>query len=309
MPSLALKRKAAKNEKKKPAAYLIKQNKVAYFFVAPYFILFSIFTILPVVISILFSFTYFNMLEWPTFIGLDNYINLLFNDDLFLTSVKNTFVYAVLTGPLGYMIAFLVAWFINEITPKLRAIIILLFYAPAISGNATFIWSLIFSSDSYGFANGILMYWGIIDEPITWMQNTSYIMPIIVIVALWGSLGTGFLSFVAGLQGCDRSLYEAAAVDGIKNRWQELWYVTLPSMKPQLMFGAVLTISGSLGIGATMAGNPSVEYTAYFMQMHLSSYATERYEMGYASAIATIMFLIMIICNKLFRKALQKIGS
>lgn len=308
MSALAL-RKKAKDTKKKPAAYLIKQNKVAYFFVAPYFILFSIFTILPVVISILFSFTYFNMLEWPTFIGLENYINLFFNDDLWVTAVKNTFVYAVLTGPLGYLIAFLVAWFINEITPKIRAIIIVMFYAPAISGNAAFIWSLIFSSDSYGYANGILMYFGIIEEPITWMQNVDYIMPIIVIVALWGSLGTSFLSFVAGLQGVDRSLYEAAAVDGIKNRWQELWFVTLPSMKPQLMFGAVLTISGSLGVGASMAGNPSTEYAAYFMSMHMSSFASERYEMGYASAIATIMFLIMIICNKLFRKVLSKIGS
>ncbi len=308
MASIALKRKE-KPQKKKSAAYLIKQNRVAYFFLAPYYVLFSIFTILPVAISILFSFTYFNMLEWPSFIGIENYINLIFNDDLFITSVKNTFVYAVLTGPLGYILAFLVAWFINEITPKIRAIIILMFYAPAISGNGAFIWSLMFSSDSYGYINGILMYLGLIDEPITWMQNVDYIMPIIVLVALWGSLGTSFLSFVAGLQGVDRSLYEAAAVDGIKNRWQELWYVTLPSMKPQLMFGAVLTISSSLGVGATMAGNPSVEYAAYFMQMHLSSFATERYEMGYASAIATVMFLIMIICNKLFRKALSKIGS
>lgn len=304
-----VKSKEAKPKKKKTAAYLAKQNKIAYLFAAPYFLLFIVFTVLPVLVALVLSFTYFNMLEWPTFVGIDNYVNLIFNDDLFITSVKNTFVYAVCVGPTGYLLAFLVAWFINEITPKIRAIIILLFYAPAISGNAAFIWTLLFSSDSYGYLNGIFMYLGFIDEPITWLENTSYIMPVVIIVALWGSLGTSFLSFVAGLQGCDRSLYEAAAVDGIKNRWQELWYVTLPSMKPQLMFGAVLTISGALGVGASLAGNPSVEYSAYFITMHMGSFASERYEMGYACAIATIMFLIMILCNRLFRKILNKIGS
>ena len=295
--------------KKKSAAYLMKQNRIAYIFLAPFFILFCIFTVLPVLISVVLSFTYFNMLQPPKFIGLDNYLTLILNDDLFLTSLKNTFVYAILTGPAGYLISFLVAWFINEITPKIRWFIILLFYAPAISGGGALVWSLMFSSDSHGYLNGIMMYMGMIDEPIQWLQNVDYIMPIIVIVALWGSLGTGFLSFVAGLQGVDRSLYEAASVDGIKNRWQELWYVTLPSMKPQLMFGAVLTISGSLGVGASMAGNPSLEYTAYFMSMHLADYGTTRFEMGYASAIAVVMFFMMIGCNQLIKNALSKIGS
>jgi multiple sugar transport system permease protein len=287
----------------------MKRNKVAYLMIAPYMIIFSLFTLIPVLLSMILSFTDFNMLEMPTRFNLDNYIRLFLDDDIFITALKNTFIFAVIVGPASYIMSFMVAWFINELSPKIRAVVTLIFYAPSISGQVYLVWGTLFSADSYGWANATLMDLGFITSPILWFDNASYVMPLCIVVALWTSLGTAFLSFIAGLQTIDRSMYEAAAVDGIKNRWQELWFVTLPSMKPQLMFGAVLTISGSLGVGATMAGNPSTEYTAYFMSMHMSSFASERYEMGYASAIATIMFLIMIVCNKLFRKVLSKIGS
>ena len=292
--------------------FLVKRNKTAYFMIAPFMILFFIFTIIPVALSLVLSFTSFNMLEWPKFIFMDNYITLFLDDDLFVTALKNTFIFAAITGPASYIISYVVAWFINELPPKVRAIVTLIFYAPSIAGNVYLIWGTLFSGDAYGWVNGILLDMGVIDTPILWFQNADYVMPLIIMVALWTSLGTSFLSFIAGLQGINKSLYEAGAIDGVKNRWQELWYITLPSMKPQLMFGAILSITGSFGFGGivtALAGNPSVDYVAYTLTHHLEEYQGNRWEGGYASAISFILFLIMIGCNVLISKLISKLGE
>ena len=292
--------------------FLVKRNKTAYFMIAPFMILFFIFTIIPVALSLVLSFTSFNMLEWPKFIFMDNYITLFLDDDLFVTALKNTFIFAAITGPASYIISYVVAWFITELPPKVRAIVTLIFYAPSIAGNVYLIWGTLFSGDAYGWVNGILLDMGVIDTPILWFQNADYVMPLIIMVALWTSLGTSFLSFIAGLQGINKSLYEAGAIDGVKNRWQELWYITLPSMKPQLMFGAILSITGSFGFGGivtALAGNPSVDYVAYTLTHHLEEYQGNRWEVGYASAISFILFLIMIGCNVLISKLISKLGE
>ena len=292
--------------------FLVRKNKTAYFMIAPFMILFFLFTIIPVFLSLVLSFTSFNMLEWPKFIFMDNYITLFLDDELFITALKNTLIFAAVTGPVSYILSFVVAWFINELSPKIRAIVTLIFYAPSISGNVYLIWATLFSSDAYGWANGILMKLGFIDKPILWFQDAKYVMPLCIIVALWMSLGTAFLSFIAGLQGINKSLYEAGAIDGVKNRWQELWYITLPSMKPQLMFGAILSITGAFGFGpvvTALAGNPSVDYVAYTLNHHLTEYQGTRWEVGYASAISFILFLMMIGCNVLITKLIAKVGQ
>jgi len=284
----------------------------SYAMITPYFIFFFLFTILPVLASIVLSFTYFNMLEAPTFIGWDNYIKLFLQDDIFLIALKNTLLFAVITGPISYLMCLLFAWIINEFKGKLRAFLTLIFYAPSICGQAYLVWSLILSSDRYGYLNGFLIRWGFIDEPILWFQTEAYVLPCLIIVQLWLSLGTGFLSFIAGLQTVDRSLYEAAAVDGVKNRWQELWYVTLPSMRPQLMFGAVMQITSSFAVAdvsTMLAGNPSVNYAGATIVTHLLDYGTYRFEMGYASAIATCLFLLMVGSNKLIQRLLRRVGE
>lgn len=291
----------------------MKNNKVAYLMVAPYMILFAIFTVLPVVLSIVVSFTDFNMLQLPpNLVFLDNYISLFFDDDIFLIACKNTFIFAVIVGPASYLMSFLVAWFINELSPKIRAFVTLIFYAPSISGQVYLIWATLFSSDSYGWVNATLLELGLIKTPTAWFQTAKYVMPLCIVVSLWTSLGTSFLAFIAGLQGVDTSLYEAGAVDGIRNRWQELWYITLPSMKPQLMFGAILSITGSFGYGGVvtaLCGFPSVDYAAHTIMHHLEDYANQRYEMGYASAIAVVLFAIMIGANMAVKKILSKVGT
>ncbi|WP_199613654.1 carbohydrate ABC transporter permease [Paenibacillus alkalitolerans] len=290
----------------------IKANKHAYVLMAPYMLLFAMFTVLPVIMSIFISFTYFNMLEFPRFIGWQNYSRLFLEDDIFLIAIKNTLLFAAITGPVSYLACFIFAWIINDLRPKMRAFMTLVFYAPSISGNVYFIWQMIFSGDRYGIANGFLINWAIILEPILWLKTEKYILAIIILVQLWLSLGTGFLAFIAGLQTVDKTLYEAGAVDGVKNRWQELWYITLPSMKPQLMFGAVIQLTTSLAVAdvsINLAGFPSVNYAAETIVTHLIDFGTIRFEMGYASAIATVLFTLMVGTNLIVQRLLRRVGN
>ena len=290
----------------------IKNNRTAYFLMAPFYIIFFTFTVLPVILSIFFSFTDFNMLEMPRLIWFDNYIRLFLDDDIFLLAVKNTLVFASVTGPGSYLLSLILAWFINELPPKIRALMTLIFYAPSISGNVYLVWTYIFSADAHGLLNGTLMNLGMISTPIAFLKDTDYIMPIVILVALWTSLGTSFLTFIAGFQVVDRSLYEAAAVDGVKNRWQELWFITLPYMRPQMLFGAVMAITQSFGFGAVitgLVGYPSPDYCAHTIMHHLEDYGHTRFEMGYASTIAVVLFFLMIGSNMLVRKVLGKVGK
>ena len=290
----------------------MKRNWVAYVMIAPYLLIFTLFTILPVVLSFFISFTDFNMLQIPNIVWIENYINLFFADDIFLIACKNTLIFAMIVGPVSYLMSFLIAWFINELSPKIRAIVTLIFYAPSISGQVYLIWGTLFDADAQGWVNATMIKLGFYNEPIAFFKDADYVMPLCIVVALWTSLGTAFLSFIAGLQGVDRSLYEAGAVDGIKNRWQELWYITLPSMKPQLMFGAIMAITNSFGFGGVvtaLCGFPSVDYAAHTIMHHLEDYGGARYEIGYSSAIAVILFLIMVGANMLVKKIISKVGT
>ncbi len=290
----------------------MKRNKAAYLMCLPFMLIFTLFTIVPVVLSIVFSFTDFNLLEWPNFVGAENYTRLFLDDDIFIIAVKNTFIFAVIVGPVSYLLSFVVAWFINELPPKIRAVVTLIFYAPSISGQVYMIWQTLFSGDSYGWVNATLIKIGLITSPIQFFKDADYVMPLCIVVALWTSLGTAFLSFIAGLQGVDKAQYEAGAVDGVKNRWQELWYITLPNMGPQLMFGAIMQITSSFGFGAivtALCGFPTVDYAAHTIMHHLDDYYGQRFEIGYASAIAVILFVIMVGANMIVKKIIAKAGT
>jgi len=290
----------------------MKKHKVAYAMVAPYMLIFTLFTVVPVLLSMVISLTNFNLLEIPDFVFLDNYIRLFLDDDIFIIACKNTLIFAIIVGPVSYLMSLMVAWFINELPPKIRAVVTLIFYAPSISGQVYLIWGTLFSGDSYGWVNGILLDLGVITSEIQFFQDAKYVMPLCIVVALWTSLGTSFLSFIAGLQGIDRSMFEAGAVDGVRNRWQELWFITLPSMKPQLMFGAVMAITSAFGFGGVvtaLCGFPSVDYAAHTIMHHLDDYGSMRFEVGYSSSIAVVLFAVMIGANMLVKKLLSKVGQ
>ncbi len=286
--------------------------KSDYLFMLPYLIIFFTFQVLPVLISIVFSFTNFNVFETPDFVGLGNYFKMFLNDDLFMTALANTLVLTVITGPVGYVLSFGIAWMVNEFGPRLRAFLTLLFYIPSLTGGMAAIWMIFFNGDQYGILNGILMSLNAIFEPIQWLTDTEYMMAVAIIIAIWMSLGTSFLAFVAGFRTVDEKLYEAAAIDGMKNRFQELWYITLPAMRPQLLFGAVMSITSAFGVSAMITqvfGFPSTGYRLYTLVHMLEDYGGLRFEMGYASAIATILFIMMVAINKFVQNLIAKVGN
>lgn len=301
-------------EVKKERFKELKKNRDSYIMIAPFIIIFSVFTILPVLISLVLSFTYFDMINMPKFLGLDNYIRLFLYDDVFMIALRNTLVLAIIVGPVSYIASFVFAWLINELPPKIRWVLTFIFYAPSISGSTFLMWQLIFHGDIYGFLNSFLLRFGITDQPILWLQTPSHALWIIIVVQLWLSLGISFLSFVAGLQTVDKTLYESAAIDGIRNRWQELWFITLPQMKSQLMFGALMQITTAFSIGSisiSLLGFPSVDYSGHTIITHLIDFGagSPRQEFGYASAIATVLFLMMMFANIGMQKILRKVGT
>lgn len=271
-------------------------------------VIFIFFTVIPVVTAILLSFTDFNMVSFPHFAGVSNYARMLADDDVFLVAVKNTLVFAFVTGPVSYLLCLGIAWLVNEVGSKLRVLFTILFYAPSLTGSAVTLWTYIFSGDSYGLVNSVLMNLGIIQEPVLWLTDPTYNLYVVMGIQLWLSLGTGFLSFIAGFQTVDRSIYEAGAVDGIRNRFQEFWYLTLASMRPQLMFGAVMQIAASFAVSSlpvALTGFPSTNNSTTTIVTHITDVGITRMEMGYACAIATILFIAMIITRNIVELAIQ----
>ena len=282
-------------------------QRIGWSFMAPYMVLFAIFVIAPVLYAVYLSFTYFNILEPPRWVGWVNYRSLLVDDDIFLTAIQNTLVFAVLNGPVSYAASFALAWFINRL--KRRSFYVLAYYTPSITSGIAMsvVWRFIFSGDRWGLLNNFLVSTGIVFEPIQFLAEQSYIMPSIIIVSLWMSLGTGFLVFLAGLQQVPKELYDAGKVDGIPNAWVELTKITLPMMKPQLLFGAVTAIVASFAvfeIAVALVGFPSPLYAGHTIVTHLYDYAFVRFEMGYASAIAVVLFAFTFLLGRFVMRML-----
>ncbi|MCC8130187.1 MAG: sugar ABC transporter permease [Ruminococcus sp.] len=289
--------------------HLIKQNKTVYLMMLPFFALFIVFTLVPVIMTLPLGLTNFNLVQAPRYIGLQNFYSLFVNDDVFMTAIRNTLIFAVFTGPFSYVLSFLLAWLINEMNPFFKVFFTFVFYAPSMTPSAYVIWQLIFSGDSYGYLNSVLMDLGIINNAIQWLTDTSYMMGVVIVVQLWSSMGAGFLALRAGFQNIDNSLYEAGAIEGIQNRFQELFTITIPAMGPSLLFAAVLAISGAFTcgtVGSTLCGLPSTDYAVHTVMNHAQDYGTIRYEMGYSSAICLVLFAVMLITNYFIRKILSR---
>lgn len=281
--------------------HMMKTNKACYAMLLPFMSLFLIFTVAPVIMSLPIGFTNFNMIETPKFVGLSNFYTLFLNDDVFLIAVRNTLIFAIFTGPFSYILSFIIAWLINEMNAFLKTFFTFVFYAPSMTTSVYVTWQLILSGDSYGYLNAVLIDLGILNEPAQWLTDTDYILTVVIIVQLWMSMGAGFLAIRAGFQNIDKSMYEAGAIEGIKNRWQELFYITIPSMGPQLLFAAVIQISASFTVGVVgqnLVGLPSTDYAAHTIMNHATDYGNIRYEMGYASAICFVLFAAMLLANK-----------
>ena len=283
-------------------------NKAGYVFLSPYMILFATFILAPVVMAVILSFTNFDTIQFPKFVGFLNYINLLTSDEVFMQYVlPNTVKYALIVGVGGYVLAFLLAWALANMTKWPRTIFSLILYSPSMTAGVAMsvLWKIMFTGDQTGYINSWLMDIGIINEPIIWLTNADYLLPIVIIIGLWSSMGVGFLSILAGLLNVDETLYEAAAIDGVKNRFQEMIYVTIPSMKPQMLFAAVMQIVGAFqngSVSAMLAGNPTPGYAAQLIVNHIEDYGFIRYEMGYAAAVSVALLLIVQVFSKISTK-------
>ena len=278
----------------------------------PFLSLFFLFTVLPIISSVVLSFFDYDMVSLPIFTGLENYIRLFTGDTTFLTVFVNTLKFSVITGPVGFLLSFVLAWMINEFGHVMRTVLTFLFYAPALVGNAYFIWQILFSGDSFGYANNFLISFGLTTEPIQWFKNPEYNMTIIMIIQLWMGMGVSFLSNIAGLQNVNTELYEAGAIDGIRSRWHELWYITLPSMKDILFFSAIMQIQAVFSIGAivtTLAGYPSVNNSVDTIVSYITDVGATRYEMGYASTISVILFMVILFFRYVVVALLKLIGK
>ena len=286
----------------------IKKNGTGYLFLTPFLILFSVFVVAPVFVAIFISFTDYNMLQPASFIGITNYRLLFLDDDVFLIALQNTLMFALVVGPIGYIMSFFAAWIINSL--RFRNIFALAFYAPSITSATaiSIMWLYVFSGDRFGFLNDLLIRINLISTPVQWTTNPDHIMQVVIFVAIWMSMGTGFLVFLAGLQNINKEYYEAGSLDGIRTGFQELYYLTLPMMKPQLLFGAITSIVASFSvfdIAVSIAGMPSPNYAAHTIVAHLFDYAFIRFQMGYASAIAVVLFLITFILGRIVFRLLK----
>lgn len=288
-------------------------NKSAYVFLAPYLVLFATFIIVPMVIAIALSFTNFNTIQFPSFLGFLNYVNLFTRDEIFMQYVlPKTVLYALIVGPGGYILSFILAWALAQLSKTPRTILALIFYSPSMTSGVamTVLWKIIFSGDQTGYLNSWLMRLGIINEPVIWLLDARYLLPIVIIVALWSSMGVGFLAMLAGILNADESLYEAAAIDGVKNRFQEMWYITIPTMKPQMLFGAVMAIVATFQnglIGVQLSGaNPTPNYAAQLIVNHIEDYGFIRYEMGYAAAVSVVLLGIVWTFSTISKKLFQE---
>jgi multiple sugar transport system permease protein len=290
---------------------LVKRKKVqdsqpiAYLFVFPYLLMFFIFIVVPVIAAIGLSFTYFDTVRAPFWVGFENYVNIMTNDAIFMQKViPNTLKYAIIVGPGGYILSFLLAWMLAQLPPKLRTVLALIIYSPSLTSGVTMgvVWKVLFAGDATGYLNSILMRIGIIVEPIIWLQSQDYLLTIMIVVTLWSSMGVGFLAMLAGILNVNTELYEAGYIDGIKNKFQEMFYITIPTIKPQMLFGAVMAIVGtfaSSGIGVALSGsNPTPQFAGQLIVNHIEWYGFNKFEMGYAAALSVLLLMIIYLFSR-----------
>ena len=294
------------NKRNSGFQHWLKKEGSAYSMVSMYVILFLIFIAAPVLVAGLLSFTNFDTIQFPRFIGLKNYITLLTQDDIFMKYVlSNTLQFAAIVGPGGYILSFLLAWILAQLPKLPRTIFALILYSPSMTSGVAMavVWKTLFSGDQTGYLNSFLLGLNIIQEPIQWLQSPQYLMVIMILVTLWSSMGVGFLAMLAGLLDVNPELYEAARIDGIKNRFQEIIYITIPSMKPQMLFGAVMALVSTFqagAIGVVLSGsNPTPQYAGQLIVNHIEDYGFLRYEMGYAAAVSVVLLIMVLLLDRL----------
>ena len=296
------------------AQKVLENRKLSvWFFIAPYFLMFTVFIVLSVVAAFALSFTHFNTIEAPTFAGLQNYVDLFTSDQTFMQQVvPNTIRFALIVGPGGYILAFFLAWSLAQLPHKLRTILAIIIYSPSMTMGVAMVvvWGAFFSGDQAGYLNHMLLSLNLINEPIQWVHSPEHLMNIMIIVSLWSSMGVGFLAMLAGILNIDQTVFEAAYVDGLQNKFQEIFYITIPMMKPQMLFGAVMAIVSTFQagmIGVQLSGqNPTPQNAGQLIVNHIEDFGFLRFEMGYAAAVSVMLLVLVAFIARTSKRVLRE---
>lgn len=280
-----------------------------FFLQLPFLSLFVVFIIIPVIVAIGLSFTDFNSIERPNVVGLDNYVNILTDDAIFMEhALPNTIQFSIIVGVGGYFLSFFLAWSLAQISKLPRTIMAIILYLPSMTSGVMLstVWQVIFAGDKVGYLNSILLKLDVIQKPIIWLSDSKYLLLIMIVVSLWSSMGVGFLAMMAGILNVNKELYEAAYIDGVKNRFQEILYVTIPAIRPFMMFGAVMAIVNTFqngSIGVMLSGtNPTPGYAGQLLVTHAEEYAFIRYEMGYGAALSVIILILIWVISQISKR-------
>lgn len=273
----------------------------------PFLIVFGLFVLLPVVVAVGLSFTDFNSIQTPRFVGLKNYVSLITQDSIFMQyALPNTVLFAIVVGVGGYLLSFFMAWSLAQVSRGWRTVLAVIMYSPSLTGSAMMsaVWRVLFGEDKVGYLNAFLLSHDIIQTPIPWLTSPDTLMIVMIIVSLWASMGIGFLAMLAGILNVNKELYEAAYIDGVTNRWQEVIYVTIPAARPQMLFGAVMSVvttfqNGSIGVVLSGGQNPTPGYAGQLLVTHIEDYGFLRYEMGYAAAVSVVLLVIIYAISKI----------
>ena len=278
---------------------------------APFVLSLFVFGVIPVGYSIIMSLFSYNLYEPATFVGLNNFKALFLEDNEFALAIKNTVMYAFIVTPITFIVNFLLAAVLNSLSKGIRNIMVILFYIPQTAAGAamSLVWLYLFSGDSYGLINHFLMTMGWITSPVQWTTDTNILFYVVMFIGVMMGAGMSFLTFVAGFQALPADMYEAGRIDGIRNKFQELIYLTIPQMKPQLLFSALTSAVAAFAVAdipAAVAGFPSPDYAAHTIALHMRDYGFVRFEVGYSSAISVVLFAMTFATGYILRKLLTE---
>jgi len=261
-------------------------------------------TLGPVLAAVGISFTHWDVITPPTYAGIENYQRLL-SDPTFTKALINTVYYVGLMVPISTVLSLALALLMNQ---KLHAITWYrtAYFLPVVSSTVAvaLVWSWIYSKD-FGLLNFVLRSLGM--DPIAWLSSTKWAMPAIIIMGVWGILGEGMIIFLAGLQSISQSYYEAAEVDGASG-WQKLWRITLPLITPSLFFYFIITMINAFQtfeqIYIMTRGGPVNSTTTIVYYIYRNAF--RNFKMGYASAQAIVLFLIIMVLTLIYWRTQKK---
>ncbi|MFP7334144.1 sugar ABC transporter permease [Shouchella clausii] len=280
---------------RQPSLARLRRSKTLafYLFISPWLIGFLALAAGPMIYSFYMSFTEWQVMGSAEWIGLENYERLFFHDPLFWKTMWNTFFYTFLGVPLGLAFGYLLAGLLNQ-KVKFMGVFRTIFYLPSIvpAVASSLLWVLIFQPE-FGLANALLDFIGL--PTSRWLLSESMVKPALIIMSLWG-VGGGMIIYLAGLQGVPPSLYEAAEIDGA-GKWRKFWHITIPMTSHVIFFNLIMGVIGSFQVftQAYVMSGGGPNYASLFYVLYLYQNAFEFFNMGYASALAWILFVIILI--------------